>query len=92
MIRCFSHQLKHFIFLNMKFIFIGDIVPNNIMSLLNKIQDQTLYETWSKLDKNNYQKLEKYYGNKWYTKFFNTLHINSIIQRIRKNKQQQNTC
>jgi hypothetical protein len=59
------------------------------MSILNKIKDLSLYDTLINLKKNEYDKLEKYYGKKWFEKFFNTHHINFTIRNINKNKQQQ---
>ena len=63
------------------YIFIGN-VSNDIKKILESITELTLYETFIKIDKVNYVKLEKFYGEKWYLHFFNTYHINSIIYNI----------
>ncbi|QKF93820.1 putative very early transcription factor VETF [Fadolivirus algeromassiliense] len=70
------------------YVFIGDI-PNNIYKILKKIQDKQLYESLILLTKEELTSISKYYGDKWYNKFFNTYHINSTIEQIRKNKKQQ---
>ena len=68
-----------------KYIFIGDIVPKDIMKILEKIEDLDFYETLFKLHKNEYNKLESFYGEKWYDKFFNVYimgHSCGISDRI----------
>jgi len=70
------------------YIFIGD-VPKDINRILENIQDYTLYETFAKLSKQDYNTLEKYYGAYWYRSFFNTYHINAILLNIRDNKIQK---
>ena len=57
------------------YIFIGN-VPKDIYKVLETIQDYSLYETFVKLNKQEYFILEKYYGAYWYRNFFNTYHIN----------------
>ena len=42
-----------------------------------------------KITKEEYEKLENYYGNMWYTKFFNTYHINSSIFLIKESQTQK---
>jgi hypothetical protein len=64
------------------YIFIG-IIPKDIEIILNKIADLKFYDTLIKLSKHEYKKLENYYGEKWYLKFFNTLHINYTISIIK---------
>lgn len=63
-------------------IFIGD-VSSKIMSILNKIKDETLYNSFIKLQKNEIMALEKFYGNYWYKYFYNTYHITHVINNIR---------
>lgn len=70
------------------YIYVGDI-SNNLLKILKKIQDKTFYETFIFLTADEIKSLENYYGDKWYTKFFNTYHINFSIEQIRKNKNQQ---
>ena len=64
------------------YIFIGN-VPNNIMSILDKIQNLNFYNTLIKLSDKEINILEKQYGTHWYKKFFNTYHINHIINNIK---------
>lgn len=68
-----------------KYIFIGD-VPANILKILQKIQEKQFYESLIELSKDEIKTLEKFYGDKWYLKFFNTYHINYSIELIRKFK------
>lgn len=70
------------------YVFVGN-VPNNVMSILKKIQDKSLIDTLSEISDTEYKTLVKHYGDKWYTKFFNTYHINYSIDEIRKNKKVQ---
>jgi hypothetical protein len=69
------------------YIFIGN-VESNILTILNKIKNESLYSAWSKLSKSEISSLEKKYGNKWYNHFYNTYHINSIISIIKDNNTQ----
>lgn len=71
-----------------KYIFIGDI-PANIMKILNNIKEKQLYESWIDLTQDEIKTLEKFYGNFWYKKFFNTYHMNFTIDNINENKQQE---
>lgn len=70
------------------YIFIGD-VPNNIMKVLKKIQDLQLYDSLMALSNDEIDTLNKFYGYKWYTKFFNTYHINATFEYIKKNNKIQ---
>jgi hypothetical protein len=70
------------------YVFIGDI-PNNILKILKKIEDKQLYESLIALSPEEIKVITKYYGAKWYNKFFNTYHINHSIDLIRKNKKNQ---
>jgi len=71
------------------YIFLGNIVPTNIQTILNKITDLNLYDTWISLSKEEYKKLESYYGDLWYTCFFNTYHINSIVSIAKESDTQK---
>jgi hypothetical protein len=66
------------------FVFVGKLVPSNIMKILEKIKDLKLYDSLIELDKNEIKKLEKIYGDKWYLKFFNTYHVMSTIFFIKE--------
>ena len=64
------------------YIFIGSLVPKTIMAILERITDKDLYQTFNSLLKNEYNELETYYGEYWYTKFFISYHINNMINII----------
>jgi len=68
------------------YIYIGNI-PSTILTILNKIKTLSFYDTLLTLSVNEYDRLTKYYGEYWYTKFFNTYHVASIIDKIIKNNE-----
>lgn len=70
------------------YIYIGN-VSKDINRVLETIQEYTLYETFAKLSKQDYNIMEKFYGIYWYRSFFNTYHINAILLNIRENKIQR---
>lgn len=72
------------------YIFIGSLLPSNIMNILNKITDLKFYDTMILLDKTEHKKLEDFYGEEWYVKFFNIYHINSSIFMIKESSTQTN--
>ena len=78
-----NRRIQHHIY-----IYIGK-VPRQIMAVLNKIREFSLYDTWVKLSKVDYDKMVGYYGDMWYRMFFNTYHINHTVHNIRKSQQQQ---
>ncbi len=63
------------------YIFVGS-VSKPIKKILDKIQDLTFYDTLINLTKDEYKQLEQFYGNNWYTKFFNFYHLNNSILQI----------
>ena len=69
------------------YIFTGDI-PSNIMTILKKIENKSLIDTFLSLDVNDIKKLDKFYGDFWYKKFFNTYHLNYSIYQIKRNTTQ----
>ena len=71
------------------YIYVGT-VPKDIDSILEKIVNLKFYDTLIKLNKQEYKKLENFYGDKWYLKFFNTLHINYSISVIKDSISQRN--
>ncbi|CAH6421508.1 VETF early transcription factor large subunit [uncultured virus] len=79
-----NHRIQYQIY-----IFIGE-VEDKIFKILKNIQDKTLLDSLLSLNKNDYQLMETRYGIFWYKKFFNTYHINGIINTIKKNTQQKN--
>jgi len=72
------------------YIFIGPIVPDEILNILETIKDTDLYTTFINLSKKNYNKLEGYYGEFWYYHFFINYHmqeqINNINNTVHKKK------
>lgn len=71
-----------------QYIFIGT-VPKNITKILDKIADVNFYDSLILLTKQEYDALEKMYGEKWYYKFFNTYHVNSAIVSIKESSTQK---
>ena len=67
-------------------IFIGDIVTDSCMKILNKIKDLDLFTSLITLTKTERNTIEKAYGNFWYEKFFNSYHINNTKETTAKNK------
>lgn len=71
------------------YIFIGSLVPQNIQTILNKITDLKFYDTLITLHKDEHKKMEDFYGEEWYLKFFNTYHVNSSIFLIKESPTQK---
>src|SRR5271155_1674167 len=66
------------------YIYLGTI-PSKLKTILNKIKDTNLYDSLIQvLTKEDHISLEKFYGDFWYKKFFNTYHINHTISLIKK--------
>jgi len=63
------------------YIFIGSLVPKNIMNILDIIIDKDFYTSLNILSNSDYQQLEQFYGEYWYEKFFISHHIKS--QRLK---------
>uniref|UniRef100_A0A6C0EDD6 Early transcription factor VETF large subunit n=1 Tax=viral metagenome TaxID=1070528 RepID=A0A6C0EDD6_9ZZZZ len=57
------------------YIFIGQLVPEDIINILNIIQNKDLFSTFELLSQKQYNKLVEYYGEFWYEKFFLSHHI-----------------
>jgi hypothetical protein len=72
------------------YIFIGDIVPKNILNTLEKIRLLSLFDSFIQVDKKEYLELEKYYGIHWYEKFFTSHHISMTMKDIIKSKLKEN--
>lgn len=71
------------------YIFVGDMVPKEIMKILNNITDKNFYDMLISLSKNEYKKIESYYGERWYEKFFNVYHINTSINIMKESHTQK---
>ncbi len=65
------------------YIFVGDI-PKSVLAVLKTIQDKNLYNSWISLSDKELNTLIKFYGDYWYKKFFNTYHMNYIINMAKE--------
>jgi len=74
-----------------QYIFIGSNVDDDIMNILESIKNKTFYEVYDVLSKNKLDMLSKYYGDKWYTYFFNRYHLVDQFNTIMKNTQKKKT-
>jgi len=52
------------------YIYIGSLVPKDIMKILDLIIDNDFFSTLNFLNKTDYEILENFYGKLWYEKFF----------------------
>lgn len=68
------------------YIFVGQ-VPKNISIILEKIRKLSLQETLSVLNLNDITELNNYYGQKWYSFFFNKYHLFHSFNEINHNEQ-----
>ena len=73
------------------YIFIGSLVDDNVVKILNKIQNLNFYDTLIYLTSKDIEILIKYYGDKWYYKLFIFNHIKDSIITINNNIQMKNT-
>lgn len=64
------------------YIFIGPLVPEEILKILKGFQDKNFINTLRSIPKKHVKLLENYYGSKWYLLFFNLQHINSNLEQI----------
>lgn len=67
------------------YIFIGNIIDESLMKILNNIQDKDLLTTFNLLSIKEIKELESFYGEKWYEFFFISDHINFQINSIKSN-------
>ena len=72
------------------YIFIGNILDDNIYKILDSIKNKDLYDTINFLPKKNIDILTKQYGEYWYKYFFNKYHIKKQINDILKNIKKRN--
>lgn len=68
-----------------QYIFIGSNTTESILLILDSIKNKTFYETFDFLSKNKLEQLSTYYGDKWYTYFFNRYHLSEQFNGILKN-------
>ncbi len=71
------------------YIFVGSLISQDTQSILDKISDLKFYDAIIELQKEEHKKLEKNYGDFWYTKFFNIYHIDSSIYLIKESHTQK---
>ena len=64
------------------YIFIGPLVPENILDILNSFSNKDLFTTFTILSKKAYNNLENYFGEYWYQYFFISYHIQNQRQNI----------
>jgi hypothetical protein len=57
------------------YIFIGSLVPKDVLKVLNFIKEKDLFITLTTISKLDYKIIEDYYGSYWYNLFFITPHI-----------------
>jgi len=67
------------------YIYIGNLVPDNIIKILVNITNKNLYDTLNTITNDNYKELENYYGEFWYQYFFINYHIYSQFKIIENN-------
>jgi len=67
------------------YIFVGSLVNEDILKILESIKNKDFYNTMINLSKKNYKLLEDYYGEYWYKFFFINRHIKNQISNILKN-------
>ena len=64
------------------YIFIGSLVPEDIIKILELIRNKDFFSTLILLNNKQYNLLKEYYGERWYEKFFVSYHIKSQIKNI----------
>jgi len=72
------------------YIYIGSIVPDDLMKILESFQNKSFFDTLVNLTKKNLELLEEYYDSKWYKYFFIKYHLEKEIESIKKNIQKKN--
>ena len=64
------------------YIFIGPIVPDSIIKILDSFSKKDFYNSIISLNKKNLKEMEDYYGETWYNFFFLLDHIAFTIRKI----------
>ena len=72
------------------YIFVGPLVEESIMKILNSFQKKDFYNTLITIAKSNIKLLEEVYGTKWYNNFFTLEHISHYIKKINLNSSMKN--
>ena len=70
------------VFYNKVYIFIGSLVPDEIMKLLQIIENKDFYNSLLALNNKQFKELNEYYGEYWYQKFFISYHLKEQIKQI----------
>ncbi|ULY68456.1 putative VV A7-like early transcription factor large subunit [Chlorella virus XW01] len=65
------------------YIFLGDLLSDEIIKILDKIKKLDFIETINKLSKKDFKTMEDYYNDNWYNYFFISNHIESSINKIK---------
>lgn len=68
------------------YIFVGDMVSDEIKQILEDIQEQSFYDMITGISKRKYDIMSNFYGEFWYKYFYNVYHISSGIKNIIENK------
>lgn len=68
------------------YIYVGN-VPQNVSKILDKIKNASLADTLQMLTRNEITDITTYYGDKWYTFFFNKYHIITSRNIMTSNEQ-----
>ena len=64
------------------YIFLGNLVPEDVKKILNKIIKLNFMDSLLKLSKKDHKIITEYYGEKWYSYFFPSAHIKHSIKSI----------
>ncbi len=67
------------------YIFLGSLVPDNIIKVLNKIKEKAFYDMLNSISLTEYKEMESFYGLHWYHYFFINKHIQKQIEEIKDN-------
>jgi len=71
------------------YIFVGNVKDKSILDILKKIEDFNLFDTLTRLTENEIKIMISNYGDMWYTKFFNSYHIELTFNNILKTNQRK---
>ena len=72
-----NRQIQYIIY-----IFIGSLVPDNILNILKNFTNKNYYLTLNTISTKDYKLMEEYYGEYWFNFFFTMAHIKNQIKQI----------
>ena len=75
----------------MIYIFVGPLIDNEILKILNSFANKDFYNTITTISKKNYKILEEHYGKKWFNFFFLIEHIAESIKKINSSNAMKKT-